>query len=142
MNNNTDLIKTIMQKTTNGLTALLLTLIFRLVDQDNNLSLLIRRIAALIAIQNLYLSIKSYNIEQDLSMNQLTVESIFIKHRHDYLLELITRRIVEGNIQPSWLIKTPTDSIENSFQSKNIASLKSMIEEKEICFSKWTIVTF
>lgn len=116
INDNKNLIKTIIEKTNNALTALLLTFIFRLVDQDNNLSLLIRRLSALIAVQNLYLSIN--NNEQDQSMNQFTVETIFIKHRHDYLLELITRKIVEGNIQPSWLTITSTNSTENTFQSK------------------------
>jgi hypothetical protein len=106
-----------MEKTTNSLTALLLTLIFRLYDKEINLSLLIRRLSALIAIQNLYLSIKNNN-EQDQTIDQFTVQAIFIKHRHDYLLELITRRIVEANIQPSWLTITSIDSNENSFQSK------------------------
>jgi hypothetical protein len=65
----------------------------------------------------LYLSIKNTN-EQDQAMNEFTVERIFIKHRHDYLLELITRRIIEANIQPSWLTITSIDSNENSFQSE------------------------
>jgi len=117
INNNKNLIKATMEKTTNGLTALLLTLIFRLYDKEINLSLLIRRLSALIAIQNLYLSIKNNN-EQDQSINEFTVQSIFIKHRYDYLLELITRRIVEADIKPSWLTITSIDSNENTFQSK------------------------
>jgi hypothetical protein len=57
------------------------------------------------------------NSEQDQLINEFTVESIFIKHRHDYLLELISRRMVEANIQSSWLTIT-TESNENAFQSK------------------------
>ncbi len=115
---NKTLILTALEKTTNGLTALLLTLIFRACDSEINISLLIRRLSALIAIQNLYLSMKNPH-EQEQLINEFTVESIFIKHRHDYLLELIGKRIVEANIQPSWLNIT-TESNENEFQSKNI----------------------
>jgi len=121
INNNKNLIKTTMEKTTNSLTALLLTLIFRLYDNQINLSLLIRRLSALIAIQNLYLSIKNPN-EQDQSINEFTVENIFLKHRHDYLLEIITRRIIEANIQPSWLTITSIDSNGNSFQSEILSN--------------------
>jgi hypothetical protein len=117
INQNKNLIQITMEKTTNSLTAFLLTLIFRLYDNEINLPLLIRRLSALIAIQNLYLSIKNTN-EQDQAMNEFTVERIFIKHRHDYLLELITRRIIEANIPSSWLTMTAMDSKENSFHSK------------------------
>jgi len=116
INKNKNLILTTIEKTTNGLTALLLTLIFRSYDQEINIHLLIRRLSALISIQNLYLTMKN-NSEQDQLINEFTVESIFIKHRHDYLLELISRRMVEANIQSSWLTIT-TESNENAFQSK------------------------
>jgi hypothetical protein len=54
----------------------------------------------------------------DMRLKEFNVESVFIKHRQDYLLELITRRIVEADIKPSWLTITSIDSNENSFQSK------------------------
>lgn len=114
MNENKTLILTIIEKTTNGLTALLLTLIFRSCDQEINLHLLIRRLSALVAVRNLCSSMKT-DEEQDQIINELTVESIFIKHRHDYLLELIARKIIEGNIPPSWL--TSIESQDNPFQS-------------------------
>ncbi|CAF0801180.1 unnamed protein product [Adineta steineri] len=120
INNNKILLKTTMEKTTNGLTALLLTLIFRLYDKKNNSSLLIRRLSALVAIQNLYSSIKNHDEHDqpdDGILNQLTVETIFVKNRHDYLLEIITRRIVEANIEPNWLTLTFNDSTQNLFQS-------------------------
>jgi hypothetical protein len=121
INKNKNLLKTTLEKTTNCLTALLLTLIFRLYDKDINSSLLIRRLSALVAIQNLYSSIKNNN-EQDEStnvrLNELTIETIFIKHRHDYLLELVTRKIVEAAVEPSWLTTTSPDVDNNPFQSK------------------------
>ncbi|CAF4426903.1 unnamed protein product, partial [Rotaria sp. Silwood2] len=119
INNNKKLLLTTFEKTTNGLTALLLTLILRLYDNEINLSLLIRRLSALVAVQNLYSSIKhndEHNESIDIKLNEFTVESIFIKHRCDYLLELIARRIVEVAIEPSWLTMTSVDSKENSFQ--------------------------
>lgn len=121
INNNKNLLKTTLEKTTNGLTALLLTLIFRLHDNEINSPLLIRRLSALVAIQNLYSSIKingEQNESNHVKLKDFTVELIFIKHRQDYLLELITRRIVEADIKPLWLTLTSTDSNENSFQCK------------------------
>ena len=121
INNNKNLLKITLEKTTSALTALLLTLIFRLYDKDMKSAILIRRLSALVAIQNLYSSIKDNN-EQDESidsrLNQFTVENIFIKHRYDYLMELIGRKIVEAAIEPSWLTITSTDTVNNSFQSK------------------------
>ena len=114
INENKNLILTTIDKTTNGLTALLLTLIFRSCDQEINLNLLIRRLSALVAVRNLCSTMKN-DPEPDQIINALTVESIFIKHRHDYLLELIARKIVEGNIPPSWF--PHTESNENAFQS-------------------------
>jgi hypothetical protein len=121
INKNKNLLKTILEKTTNALTALLLILILRLYDNEINSSLLIRRLSALVAVQHLYSSMK-INGEQgesnDVRLKEFNVESVFIKHRQDYLLELITRRIVEADIKPSWLTITSIDSNENSFQSK------------------------
>ena len=124
LNNDADqpLLRVILEKTSNSLTALLLALIFRVHSPDEQFTLLIRRLSALVATKNFYLA--SANAQDrvqptdDLRLQQLTVESIFVKHRYDYLLEMITRRIVEANIPPAWLISASTDSKEDSFQGK------------------------
>ncbi|UJR30170.1 hypothetical protein I4U23_017710 [Adineta vaga] len=118
MNNNKNLLKITLEKSTNALTALLLSLIFRIYDKDFYSSLLIRRLSALVAIQNFYSSMKIHdeqNQSYDTTINELTVETIFIKHRHDYLLELLTRQIIDANISPTWLSINSTN--ENSFQT-------------------------
>ncbi|CAF3032410.1 unnamed protein product [Rotaria socialis] len=117
MNNNKNLLKSILEKSANALTTLLLTLIFRLYDNEMNLTILVRRLSALVAIQNLYLSIKNNNESIDFKSSEFTVESIFIKHRYDYLLELITRRMMEVSMEPSCLVIVSNDSNLNSFQS-------------------------
>ena len=120
MNENKIFILTTIEKSANGLTALLLTLIFRSCDEQMNLHLLIRRLSALIAVKQLCLSMKTDREEDDQLIKEFNVESIFIKHRYDYLLELVARRIIEANIPPSWL--TSSESKDHAFQS-NISSI-------------------
>ncbi|CAF1040067.1 unnamed protein product [Rotaria sordida] len=148
INNNKKLLLITFEKTTNGLTALLLILILRLYDNKIDLSLLIRRLSALVAVQNLYSSIK-YNNEHnesiDIKLNEFTVESIFIKHRYDFLLEIITRRIVEVAIEPSWLTITSVDLKENSFQN-NLSICRQILPHTFeptvlLIYSSWICMT-
>lgn len=123
INHNRKLITSTLEKSSNALTALYLALIFRLYEKEIDLSLLIRRLSALVTVQNLYSSMKCNNESADVKLNEFTVESLFVKNRYDYLLELITCRMVEASIEPSWLTSTATDSNLKSLPSKNSCSI-------------------
>lgn len=123
INHNRKLITSTLEKSSNALTALYLALIFRLYEKEIDLSLLIRRLSALVTVQNLYSSMKCNNESADVKLNEFTVESLFVKNRYDYLLELITCRMVEASIEPSWLTSTATDSNLKSLPSKKSCSI-------------------
>lgn len=123
INHNRKLITSTLEKSSNALTALYLALIFRLYEKEIDLSLLIRRLSALVTVQNLYSSMKCNNESADVKLNEFTVESLFMKNRYDHLLELITCRMVEASIEPSWLTSTATDSNLKSLPSKNSCSI-------------------
>ncbi|CAF1203976.1 unnamed protein product [Adineta ricciae] len=129
INQNKVLLKTALEKTTNALTALLLSLIFRLYDTEIDTSLLIRRLSALVAIQNFYSSMKiidQHDPSFDTTTNEFTVQTIFIKHRPDYLLELMTRRIIHANIPSTWLSTNSDGANESTFQS-NLAICRQIL---------------
>lgn len=52
----------------------------------------------------------------DFLLNEFPMDTIFSKHRPDYLLKLITRPTVGVNISTSWLTLRTTDGCENAFQ--------------------------
>lgn len=113
------LIKTTLEKTNNTLIGLLLALIFRLNEANIDFTLLTRRLSALVAIRNLYSTMQTASEDDqsiDVRLNQLNVETIFLKHRYDYLLELIARRIVEGRIPASWLTINSNGAKDETFQ--------------------------
>lgn len=109
---NKSLLSSALERTSNALTALLLALIFRREKQSIDFTLLARRLSGLVAIRNLSLTMETKQEE-----DRLTVETIFVQHRYDYLLELLTRRMIEAAIDPLWL-STTNDSNEHPFQAQ------------------------
>ena len=126
MSQNRNLISTTLVKTTNCLTSLLLALIIRLFDDEFDWNLLIRRLTGLIATKNLCLSIETSDIDQDEMLKQFNVQTIFIQHRHDYLIELITKKFVLNNIQPVWLLNSNEQSSPNLF-AENLAICRQIL---------------
>ena len=103
LNAKKQLLSTALEKTSNSLPALLLALIFRGEKHPIDFPLLTRRLSALVAIRNLQLTLED-------RVDPLTVETVFLRHREDYLLEFFTRRMIEAAIEPSWLTMTSSSA--------------------------------